>query len=38
MPPKEPQVVQRKVAVLGFRAVGKTSLTTSFVNGVFDES
>mmetsp|Transcript_18381 Transcript_18381/g.21975 ORF Transcript_18381/g.21975 Transcript_18381/m.21975 type:complete len:192 (+) Transcript_18381:47-622(+) len=35
----DPQLVQRKVAVLGFRAVGKTSLTNSFVdvNGTFDE-
>lgn len=35
---KEPQIVQRKVAVLGFRAVGKTSLTNSFVSGTFDNS
>jgi len=35
---KEPQIVQRKIAVLGFRAVGKTSLTNSFVSGTFDDS
>lgn len=35
--PREPQLVHRKIAVLGFRAVGKTSLTTSFVLGSFDE-
>lgn len=36
--PRDPQVVHRKVALLGFRAVGKTSLTTSFVCGTFDEN
>mmetsp|Transcript_26194 Transcript_26194/g.32290 ORF Transcript_26194/g.32290 Transcript_26194/m.32290 type:complete len:190 (-) Transcript_26194:95-664(-) len=36
--PKDPQLVHRKVAVLGFRAVGKTSLTTSFVSGIFDDT
>jgi len=35
--PSDPQLVQRKVAVLGFRAVGKTSLTNSFVSGTFDK-
>jgi small GTP-binding protein len=30
-------VVSRKVAVLGFRAVGKSSLTNSFVTGIFSE-
>jgi small GTP-binding protein len=30
-------VVSRKVAVLGFRAVGKSSLTNSFVTGSFSE-
>jgi Ras family protein len=34
----DPQLVHRKVAVLGFRAVGKTSLSNSFVNGTFDET
>jgi len=34
----EPQLVHRKVAVLGYRAVGKTSLTNAFVRGTFDES
>mmetsp|Transcript_16950 Transcript_16950/g.23983 ORF Transcript_16950/g.23983 Transcript_16950/m.23983 type:complete len:189 (+) Transcript_16950:138-704(+) len=34
----EPQLVHRKIAVLGFRAVGKTSLTNTFVSGTFDES
>jgi Ras family protein len=38
MPNRDPQLVHRKVAVLGFRAVGKTSLTTSFVSGTFDET
>lgn len=28
-------MVNRKIAVLGFRAVGKTSLTTQFVSGTF---
>ena len=32
---KDPIVVSRKVAVLGFRAVGKSSLTNSFVTGTF---
>ena len=36
--PKDPQLVYRKVAVLGFRAVGKTSLVASFVSGTFDET
>ena len=30
---QEPLLCTRKVAVLGFRAVGKTSLTSSFVSG-----
>lgn len=34
---KEPALVHRKVAILGFRAVGKSSLTSSFVTGVFSE-
>ena len=34
---KDPTVVSRKVAVLGFRAVGKSSLTNSFVNGNYSE-
>ena len=33
----DPLLVNRKVAVLGFRAVGKTSLTTQFVQGTFGE-
>jgi len=32
----DPVVVNRKIAVLGFRAVGKTSLTTQFVSGTFN--
>jgi GTPase SAR1 family protein len=32
---KDPTVVSRKLAVLGFRAVGKSSLTSSFVTGSF---
>lgn len=32
---KDPIIVSRKVAVLGFRAVGKSSLTNSFVTGTF---
>mmetsp|Transcript_6691 Transcript_6691/g.12359 ORF Transcript_6691/g.12359 Transcript_6691/m.12359 type:complete len:193 (+) Transcript_6691:77-655(+) len=35
---KAPTVVHRKVAVLGFRAVGKTSLVNSFVTGSFSEA
>lgn len=30
--------MHRKVAVLGFRAVGKTSLTNTFVSGTFSDS
>ena len=30
-------MVSRKVAILGFRAVGKSSLTNSFVTGTFSE-
>lgn len=33
----EPTVVNRKVAVLGFRSVGKSSLTNALVNGTFSE-
>lgn len=32
---KDPVIVSRKVAVLGFRVVGKSSLTNSFVTGTF---
>jgi ribosome biogenesis GTPase A len=35
---KNPTLVHRKVAVLGFRAVGKSSLTNSFVTGSFSEA
>ena len=35
---KETALVHRKVAILGFRAVGKSSLTSAFVTGVFSES
>lgn len=35
---KDPTVVQRKIALLGFRAVGKSSLTNSFVTGTFSEA
>lgn len=31
-------VYNRKIAVLGFRAVGKTSLTNAFVSGTFTDS
>jgi Ras family protein len=38
MPPKhDPTLVHRKIAVLGFRAVGKTSLTNAFVSGTFSD-
>ena len=30
-------LVHRKIAVLGFRAVGKTSLTNAFVKGTFSD-
>jgi len=34
----DPQpLLHRKVAILGLRAVGKTSLTNSFVNNTFDD-
>ncbi|KAF6018897.1 hypothetical protein EB796_022782 [Bugula neritina] len=33
MPPKE-----RKIAVMGFRSVGKSSLTIQFVEGMFVDS
>ena len=35
---KEPQVVNRKIAILGFRAVGKSSLVNAFVSGTFSET
>lgn len=38
MPKPEPPLVHRKVAVLGYRAVGKTSLTNAFVSGTFAEN
>mmetsp|Transcript_9177 Transcript_9177/g.14114 ORF Transcript_9177/g.14114 Transcript_9177/m.14114 type:complete len:193 (+) Transcript_9177:308-886(+) len=40
MPPqnKDATVVHRKVAILGFRAVGKSSLTNTFVSGTFVET
>mmetsp|Transcript_12663 Transcript_12663/g.15980 ORF Transcript_12663/g.15980 Transcript_12663/m.15980 type:complete len:191 (+) Transcript_12663:308-880(+) len=38
MPNKDPILVHRKIAVLGFRAVGKTSLTNAFVSGTFSDS
>jgi len=38
MPNRDPQLVHRKVAILGFRAVGKTSLTNAFVSGTFAET
>ena len=34
---KNPTVVHRKVAFLGFRSVGKSSLVNSFVTGTFSE-
>ena len=33
----QPTLVNRKIAVLGFRAVGKTSLTNAFVTGTFSD-
>lgn len=33
----DPQLVHRKIALLGYRAVGKTSLTNAFVGGTFDD-
>eukprot|EP00984_Skeletonema_dohrnii_P036474 scaffold37485_cov161-Skeletonema_dohrnii-CCMP3373.AAC.3 len=33
-----PTLVHRKIAVLGFRAVGKTSLTNAFVSGTFSDN
>jgi len=33
----EPTVVHRKVAALGYRGVGKSSLINSFVSGTFSE-
>jgi len=38
MPKAEPALVHRKIAILGFRAVGKSSLTNAFVSGVFAEN
>mmetsp|Transcript_13843 Transcript_13843/g.19375 ORF Transcript_13843/g.19375 Transcript_13843/m.19375 type:complete len:193 (-) Transcript_13843:789-1367(-) len=35
---KDATVVHRKVAILGFRAVGKSSLTNTFVSGTFVET
>jgi len=35
---KNPTVVHRKIAFLGFRAVGKSSLVNSFVTGTFSEA
>jgi len=37
MPKSDPALVHRKIAILGFRAVGKTSLTNAFVSGTFAE-
>jgi len=37
MPRSEPIVVHRKIAVLGFRSVGKTSLTNALVSGTFTD-
>ena len=34
---KDPTLVHRKVAILGFRAVGKSSLTNSFMTGTFSD-
>ena len=36
-PSSQPSVVSRKIALLGFRAVGKSSLSTHFVQGTFGE-
>ena len=36
--PNNPTLVHRKIAVLGFRAVGKTSLTNAFVSGTFSDN
>ncbi|GMI31029.1 hypothetical protein TrCOL_g6239 [Triparma columacea] len=33
-----PVLVSRKIAILGFRAVGKTSLTTKFISGKFEST
>jgi Ras family protein len=35
---KDPTIVSRKIAVLGFRACGKSCLTNSFVSGAFSEA
>lgn len=35
---KDPALVSRKIAALGFRAVGKSCLTNSFVTGTFSEA
>ena len=35
---KNPTVVHRKIAFLGFRAVGKSSLVNSFVSGTFSDA
>jgi hypothetical protein len=34
---QHPQQVPRKIAILGFRATGKTTLATHFVEGQFVE-
>jgi small GTP-binding protein len=34
----DPQMVHRKIALLGLRSVGKTSLTNAFVSGTFVDS
>jgi len=38
MPVTEPITVHRKIALLGFRAVGKTSLTNALVSGTFTDT
>jgi Ras family len=35
---RHPTLVHRKVAILGFRAVGKSAIVNSFVSGSFSES
>mmetsp|Transcript_312 Transcript_312/g.880 ORF Transcript_312/g.880 Transcript_312/m.880 type:complete len:199 (-) Transcript_312:499-1095(-) len=35
---KEPPLVHRKVALLGFRSVGKTSIINSFMTGTFSDT
>eukprot|EP00592_Proboscia_alata_P007365 CAMPEP_0194356582 /NCGR_PEP_ID=MMETSP0174-20130528/4197_1 /TAXON_ID=216777 /ORGANISM="Proboscia alata, Strain PI-D3" /LENGTH=190 /DNA_ID=CAMNT_0039126233 /DNA_START=280 /DNA_END=852 /DNA_ORIENTATION=- len=36
--PDSTRLVHRKIAVLGFRGVGKTSLTNAFVSGTFSDT